>query len=224
MGWLARLKRLLGLSGAAEQAPPPIQVPEVAIRRAYHGGTEAAVVPAGAERPLPDSARLRRLMNQYLTLVELEQVAQQVDVAYAALPETKEGKVVGLIVACEQRGALPALAAACAAVNDAVDWAQVAERAVVGGGKRPSIDAAYLRQQMMNHLDEAQLAQVAEAIGVSYASLAGGKGRRVLALQLAAEQQRRVADLLAACERANAAVDWRGRFGGGEQADTDERG
>ena len=70
------------------------------------------------------------------------------------------------------------------------------------------IDPIFLRQQMSNHLNEAQLTTVGAEIGVDYSTLPGGKGRKVLELVTAFEKQGKLADLLRLCQAQNSDIQW----------------
>ena len=69
-----------------------------------------------------DVVRLRQQMLNFLDVAALAEVAAVVDVDLAALPGGKGRKVQGLLQAAEQRGALPALLAACRARQPDVAW------------------------------------------------------------------------------------------------------
>ncbi|MAT99122.1 MAG: hypothetical protein CL608_18405 [Anaerolineaceae bacterium] len=71
-----------------------------------------------------------------------------------------------------------------------------------------SVDPIFLRQQMSNHLDAAQLTTMGETIGLDYAALPGGKGRKVLALVTAFEKEGQLTRLLALCQQQNSEIEW----------------
>lgn len=71
-----------------------------------------------------------------------------------------------------------------------------------------AINVVHLRQQMMNHLTEAELAAIATAVSQSYDDFPGGKGRKVLALVQACAANGRLSDLLAQCQQTNPTLDW----------------
>ncbi len=98
--------------------------------------------------------------------------------------------------------------------RDTVEAARSAE-------KRHSIDITALRETMLNQLTIEQLDTLAEAIGVDAQQLAGGKGRRVLALLQSAEKTEQLPVLLAACRSIRPNVAWQATDGttAGETAD-----
>ncbi len=211
-GWLDKLKGQANKK-SDKRSPPPIEIPQVQITQSYDGGTAATISlrSAGDAVPPPDTAQLRRQMNQYLTLVDLEEIGAELDVPYASLPEGKDSKVYGLIAAGERQDALAELLAACAKRYPTVPWGRSAVEPE-SGGERPFLDTIYLRQQMSNHLSENQLAAVCAAVNLDYDTLPGGKGRKVLTIIQASEQQGCLETLLHACETAVPDVDWHGNF------------
>lgn len=70
------------------------------------------------------------------------------------------------------------------------------------------VDPIFLRQQMSNHLDEGQLATIGRTIGLDYAALSGGKGRKVLQLVTAFEKVGQLTELLAQCRQQDSSVEW----------------
>ena len=71
-----------------------------------------------------------------------------------------------------------------------------------------TVDPIFLRQQMSNHLDDSQLARMAEAIASDYAPLPRGKGRKVLELVTAFEKEGKLDQLLQQCRAENSDVAW----------------
>lgn len=64
-----------------------------------------------------------------------------------------------------------------------------------------AVDPAALRQQMLNHLEMTQLQQVCADLGIDFAALAGGKGRKVMAIMQRAGAENALDALVAACAR-----------------------
>jgi hypothetical protein len=71
-----------------------------------------------------------------------------------------------------------------------------------------TIDPIFLRQQMSNHLDDAQLLSLSEKIGLPYEALPGGKGRKVLELVTAFEKEGKLEALLQLCQMQNGKIEW----------------
>ena len=71
-----------------------------------------------------------------------------------------------------------------------------------------AVDPIYLRQQMSNHLDLSQIHALARQFGVGSDHLSGGKGRQVLQLIQAVEQNGQLPALLAACQELNPDLTW----------------
>ena len=76
------------------------------------------------------------------------------------------------------------------------------------GSPASVIDPIFLRQQMSNHLDEAQLTAIGAQIDMEYSALPGGKGRKVLELVTAFEKQGKLDDLLRLCQAQNGDIQW----------------
>lgn len=70
------------------------------------------------------------------------------------------------------------------------------------------VDVVALRQQMMNHLDLAELGRVAMAIDFELEAVPGGKGRKVMGVVAECGANGRLPDLLHACRTQRPDVTW----------------
>ena len=70
------------------------------------------------------------------------------------------------------------------------------------------IDPVFLRQQMSNHLDNAELVQIGDTFGVDFATLEGGKGRKVMDLVNQIQEQNQLELLLQHCQQLKPEVSW----------------
>jgi hypothetical protein len=70
-------------------------------------------------------------------------------------------------------------------------------------GEETAVDPVALRQQMLNHLEMKQLQQICADLGIDFDALAGGKGRKVMAIVQRAGAENKLDALAAACARHN---------------------
>lgn len=70
------------------------------------------------------------------------------------------------------------------------------------------IDPVFLRQQISNHLDLAELEALCAEMDVDYDALSGGKGHMVLEFVQACRQQGKLAQLLETVQRLKPEVKW----------------
>lgn len=70
------------------------------------------------------------------------------------------------------------------------------------------IDPVFLRQQISNHLDLAELEALCAELDVDYDALSGGKGHMVLEFVQACQQQGKLVQLLETMQRLKPEVKW----------------
>ena len=61
---------------------------------------------------------------------------------------------------------------------------------------------------MSNYLNEEHLSQIGQQLGVDYAALPGGKGRKVLAFIETCQRRNQLSQLLALCRQIDKSVSW----------------
>lgn len=64
-----------------------------------------------------------------------------------------------------------------------------------------AVDTVALRQRMLNHLEMDQLRRICADLGIDFDALAGGKGRKVMAIMQRAGEAEKLDALVAACAR-----------------------
>ncbi len=119
--WLDKLRGLLGSESedSSAEIPPPITIPDVKI--------ETPARPSAHASPTPDSSGidavfLRQQISNHVSLDQLRELAEKMDLDSAEFSGGKGRQVLQLVEAAQATEALPTLLALCQTLDPTVNW------------------------------------------------------------------------------------------------------